>query len=128
MPDFYRINCWFIGMKKTKELLYTGDSVSADDTERLGIVNRVVPVDELEEDTQATVVKHSLVLPEVMRFTKKPINRTYEIMELYEALKTNIDFCNVLHTAEIPELVEFERIIEDQGLKAALKWRESRYS
>ena len=119
---------WVIGMKKTKELLYTGDSVSAEEAERLGIVNRVVPADKLEEETQAMAVKLSLVPPEVMRLTKQPINRTYEIMGLFEALKTNFDYSNVLHTADIPELVEFERIIEEQGLKAALRWRETRYS
>ena len=52
MPDFYRINSWFIGMKKTKELLNTGDSVSAEEYERLGIVNQVVPADEHENETQ----------------------------------------------------------------------------
>jgi enoyl-CoA hydratase len=119
---------WVVGMKKTRELLYTGDSVSAQEAERLGIVNRVVPADKLEEETQAMAVKLSLVPPEVMRLTKQPINRTYEIMGLFEALKTNIDYSSVLHTAGIPELVEFDRIIEEQGLKAALKWRESRYS
>ncbi|GAG19364.1 unnamed protein product, partial [marine sediment metagenome] len=119
---------WVVGMKKARELLYTGDSVSAQEAERLGIVNRVVPADKLEEETRAMAVKLSLVPPEVMRLTKQPINRTYEIMGLYEALKTNIDHSCVLHTAGIPELVEFDRIIEEQGLKAALKWRESRYS
>ena len=119
---------WVIGMKKTKELLYTGDSVSAEEAERLGIVNKVVPADKLEGETHAMAVKLALVPPEVMRLTKQPINRTYEIMGLYEALKTNIDHSCVLHTSDIPELVEFDRIIEEQGLKAALKWRESRYS
>ncbi len=94
----------------------------------LGIVNRVVPADDLEEETRAMAVKLSLVPPEVMRLTKQPINRTFEIMGLFEALKTNIDYSSVLHTADIPELAEFERIIEEQGLKAAQKWRESRYS
>jgi len=63
-----------------------------------------------------------------MLFPKQPINRTYEIMGLLEALKTNIDYSSVLHTADIPELAEFERITEEEGLKAALKWRENRYS
>jgi enoyl-CoA hydratase/carnithine racemase len=39
-------------LKKTKGLLYTGDSVSAEEVERLGIVNRVVPADEHENETQ----------------------------------------------------------------------------
>ena len=50
---------WGIGMKKTKELLYAGDSVSVEEAERLGIVNQVVPADKLEEETQAKAVKLS---------------------------------------------------------------------
>ena len=80
----------FPAKKKTKELLYTGDSVSAEEAERLGIVNRVVPADELEEETRDTAVKLLLMPPEVMRLTKQPINRAFEIMGLFEALKTNI--------------------------------------
>lgn len=119
---------WVIGMKKTKELLYTGDSVSAEKAEQMGIVNRVVPADELEEATQALALQIALVPLEVMRLTKIPINRTYEIMGLNEALKTNIELRAAQYMADIPELAEFSRIIKEEGLKAALKWRENRYS
>ena len=51
--------------------------------ERLGIVNQVVPADELEEETQVMAVKLSFVALEVIQLTKKPINRTYEIMGLF---------------------------------------------
>ena len=119
---------WIIGMKKTRELLYTGDSISAEEAERLGIVNRVVPEDKLEEETRSLAVKVALVPPDVMRLTKLPINRTFEIMGLKEALNANIDQSSMLNTADVPELAEFERITEENGLKAALKWREKRYS
>jgi hypothetical protein len=46
----------------------------------LEIINRIVPADELEEETQAMTVKLSIVPPEMMRLTKKPTKRTYEIM------------------------------------------------
>lgn len=119
---------WVIGMKKTKELLFTGDSVDADEAKQLGIVNRIVPADKLAEETKALALKIALVPPEVMRVTKAPINRTYEIMGINEAVKSNVDFSSVLHSADISELEEFEKITFEQGLKAALKWREERYS
>jgi enoyl-CoA hydratase/carnithine racemase len=50
-------------MKMTKELHYTGDSVSAGEAERLGIINRVVPTDELGEETQAMALNLSFVPP-----------------------------------------------------------------
>lgn len=37
-----------IGPHRTKELMFFGDKVPAGDAERLGLVNRVVPTDELE--------------------------------------------------------------------------------
>jgi enoyl-CoA hydratase/carnithine racemase len=40
-----------VGRKKTLEMVLTGDLISAAEAQRLGLVNRVVPDDELEEAT-----------------------------------------------------------------------------
>ena len=40
-----------VGRKKTLEMVLTGDMISAAEAQRLGLVNRVVPDDELEETT-----------------------------------------------------------------------------
>ncbi len=42
-----------IGMAKTKELLFTGDAVGAEEAVRLGLANRVVPAAELDRAVQA---------------------------------------------------------------------------
>lgn len=118
---------WIIGLKKTKELLYTGEAITAQEAARLGMVNRVVPRDRLEEEATALARKVALVPPEVMKLTKQPINRTFEIMGLYAALHQHIEVSGILNSADIPEVIEFQRIIVEQGLKAALQWRESRY-
>jgi 2-(1,2-epoxy-1,2-dihydrophenyl)acetyl-CoA isomerase len=43
--------CWLLprltGLQKAKELMFFGDALSATDAERLGLVNRVVPADEV---------------------------------------------------------------------------------
>ena len=39
-----------IGPQRAKELMFFGDALPAADAERLGLVNRVVPADELDED------------------------------------------------------------------------------
>jgi hypothetical protein len=33
----------------------------------------------------------------------------------------------ILNAVNSPELLEFNRIVREEGLKAALAWRESRY-
>jgi len=40
-----------VGRKKTLEMVLTGDIISASEAERLGLVNRVVPDDQLEQAT-----------------------------------------------------------------------------
>jgi enoyl-CoA hydratase len=42
---------WELGIRKAKELLFSGDPVSAADAHMLGMVNHVVPRDELEDRT-----------------------------------------------------------------------------
>ena len=37
-----------VGRKKTNELLLLGEQISAEEAERIGIVNRVVPADEFD--------------------------------------------------------------------------------
>ncbi len=46
-----------IGAGKAKELLYTGDFVDAAEAYRLGLVNRVVPVDSLMDEARALAKK-----------------------------------------------------------------------
>ncbi len=119
---------WIIGLKKTKELLYTGDSIGAREAERLGMVNRVVALGELESETEALARKISRVPAEVFRLTKASINRTYEIMGLQSALQGNVDLGSILHAAGEPEQIEFMKIANESGLKAALDWSKQRFS
>ncbi len=43
--------CRNIGRKKTLELMLTGKRISAEEAERIGLVNRAVPASELEKET-----------------------------------------------------------------------------
>ncbi len=46
-----------VGIAKAKELLFTGDIIGAEDALRIGLVNRVVPHDKLEEETRSFALK-----------------------------------------------------------------------
>jgi enoyl-CoA hydratase len=47
----YFTHAWELGARKAKELLFTGAAITADEAFRLGMVNRVVPDETLEEAT-----------------------------------------------------------------------------
>src|ERR1700712_5515926 len=47
----YHAHTWELGPRKAKEMLFTQDSVSAQEALQTGMVNHVVPLDELQEFT-----------------------------------------------------------------------------
>jgi enoyl-CoA hydratase/carnithine racemase len=68
-----------IGPHKAKELLFTGDTVSAKEAERIGIVNKVVPTDKLQEAAMEMAEKILKNIPETVRTTKSLINRGLKV-------------------------------------------------
>ena len=67
-----------IGVRKAKELLYTGDRISPAEAERLGLLNKVVPADKLEEATNELVRKLLTKSPMALKAVKKLVNRGME--------------------------------------------------
>lgn len=118
---------YLLGSKKARELLFTGDTIDAREAQTLGLVNRVVARARLEEETRALALKIARTPTEIIKLTKAPINRVFELMGLREAFAANVDASAILNGAELPEQQEFDRIAREQGLKAALSWRDNRF-
>jgi enoyl-CoA hydratase/carnithine racemase len=119
---------WLIGARRAKELLLTGeDRLSADQAHRIGLVNRVVPRAQLEQETLALAGKIAVMDPIAVSLTKKSINRSMEIAGFREALAANVDLDAIIESAETPERKEFNRIRQEHGLKAAITWRDDRF-
>jgi enoyl-CoA hydratase len=118
---------FLLGQKKTNELLLTGDVIDAAEAARLGLVNRVVAEDELEDAVAELVQKIAPTPLPVLRLTKLALLRAYEAMGLRSAVLSNLDLSAILNAAETPEQREFDEIVATRGLKAALAWRDARY-
>ncbi len=119
---------WVSGPKAAKELLLTGnDQVSATDALRLGIVNHVVPEGEVLAKAQSLAKAMAKASTRSVRMTKQAINRSYEAMGLSSALRTSLDIDVLLNAGSSPEKKEFARIRNEQGLKAAIAWRDARF-
>jgi enoyl-CoA hydratase/carnithine racemase len=73
---------WVIGMKKTRELLYTGfDRLTAEEALALGLVNRVVPPEELDAAVAQLVAAIARSSPLIVRIGKEAF---YEQIDLDE--------------------------------------------
>lgn len=118
---------FLIGQKKSNELLLTGDVVTAQAAEAMGLINYVVAVDELEDTVDKLARKIALTPAITLRMTKIALTRAYEAMGLRQAVMANLDVVAMLNSAYSPEKVEFGERVKSQGLREALNWRDSRY-
>ena len=64
-----------IGPARAKQYLLTGDPVSAVEAERIGLVNRVVPADRLQEEALAFAARLAEGAPLAIRHTKIAVNK-----------------------------------------------------
>jgi enoyl-CoA hydratase len=65
-----------VGMRKAKELIFTGKMISGKEAERIGLVNRAVPADQLESAVDELVAQLVDKSPVAMKISKAYINRT----------------------------------------------------
>jgi enoyl-CoA hydratase len=119
---------WIVGVRAAKELVFTGeDRIPATEAHRIGLVNRVVPRDELDDATLALANEIAKNEPFVVRTMKASINRVWQLAGLRAALDANTELDVMIETANLPARDEFRRITQEEGLKAAIAWRDARY-
>ncbi|MER5431853.1 enoyl-CoA hydratase/isomerase family protein [Streptomyces sp. NPDC002588] len=118
---------FLLGQKKTNELLFTGDRINAEQALAHGLVNKVVAGDELRSTARDLALRIAPTPLPILRLTKQALNRAYEAKGLRTAVDANVDISALINGANTPEQQEFDRIAAVEGLKAALKWRDSRY-
>jgi enoyl-CoA hydratase/carnithine racemase len=118
---------WVVGMKKTKELLLTGEQIDAAEAAAIGMVNRVVPDDEVQDRALELAQKLAKMPREAMGMNKAGINRVFDIQGLSAAIDYGVEIYALALTSQSDEREEFFRIGREQGMAAAFKWREARY-
>lgn len=120
---------WFTSPKTAKELLLTGtDQIDAGRALAMGIVNHVVPQGTELDKALAIAADMVAAAPLSVQLTKRAIHRTYEIMGMRQALLAALDTDVLIESTGGPERAEFNRIRREQGLKAALAWRDARFT
>ena len=119
---------WMIGFKKARELLYFGDMIDAETALEFGMINRVVPLDELKEKTLRFAKRMALISPQALEQTKLAINRGADAMGFTNAMQAGLDVVAPLYAAKTDVGVKFTEIRQKEGLRAALKWRRDQFA
>ena len=118
---------WILGAR-CRELVYTGDTVGAEEALRLGLVNRVFPKAALRAETLKIAKRMSQVALSCLQWNKRAINQTYESMGMSSAIRYGVEACAILDATETPEYRQFEDLRRTKGLGAALEWRNSLFA
>lgn len=89
---------WEFGPRKAKELLFTGGSITAQEAEQLGMVNKVVPLDDLVSTTMAMAHRIAQVDSFALRMAKRAVNHTMDIQGYTNSIDSVFDMHHFGHT------------------------------
>ncbi|MEM5388830.1 enoyl-CoA hydratase [Paraburkholderia phymatum] len=93
----YHGHTWELGPRKAKEMLFTGAFIDAHEAHRLGMVNRVVPLEQLGAETMALARQIAQRHPHPLLMAKRAVNQTMDIMGMDAAVKAVFDIHSLGH-------------------------------
>ena len=79
-PDENYAYFWMMPLRKLKEMIFTGRLYDAEEFYRIGLINKVVPQDKLDEEVMALVKDIMDINPVTQRLSKETINLMLDIM------------------------------------------------
>ncbi|MFQ5880101.1 MAG: enoyl-CoA hydratase-related protein [Dehalococcoidia bacterium] len=116
---------YLVGPQWAKRFLLTGDSVSGKEAERIGLVLKAVPADELEAEVESLADKMAKIDVDLLAANKRIVNVALELMGARTVQRLAAEMDGRAHLA--PSVAEFARIAREVGLKAALEWRDAKF-
>jgi enoyl-CoA hydratase len=94
----YFAHPWVMGPRFAKEFLFTGERVGAERALQLGMVNRVVPRDSLEDETTALAEKIAQMPRFGLALTKMAVNQAEDLMGLRAGMDAVYGLHHVAHS------------------------------
>ena len=92
-----------IGKGKAMEMMMTGDRIPAREAERLGLVNKVVPLTELEKETRNFAIKLAEKPPVALKLVKLLVNQGLDIPILAGLNRESLGWGVVFSTEDAKE-------------------------
>lgn len=114
---------WTMPIRHVRWLMYTGDLVDGREAERIHLVNRAVPGDQLMDEARRLARKLSRMPGSAIKFAKASINHQQESAGLTSSWLYNVEAISSLHAS--PEGRAWMRKMRDEPLKDVLAEREA---
>lgn len=121
----YHGHTWELGARLAKEILFTARSISAAEAKSVGMVNRVVPREELDSATRELALTIAKQDAFALRMAKRAVNHTLDVQGFTTAVQAVFDQHSLAHGNALsvggwPVMVDLEK------MKAAQAAREAR--
>jgi enoyl-CoA hydratase len=114
-----------IGMRKAKELMYTGDTISGTEAAEIGMINKAVPLEKLEEEVTILAERIGNQTPDALAVHKEAMNRWYQAMGMEASIMSAADYDLIYQQTQ--SAVDLNKKIREEGLKEAFTWRDTPY-
>jgi len=119
---------WAVGIRLSKEMLFTGRTLSGIEAAELGVVNKAVPAEDLEAEVMALADTISLMPADGVVMGKEAFRMMGDLMGVHSAFT----FGAMSHTMNTnarfePDEFNFFRERRDQGPRDAFHARDERY-
>lgn len=106
------VHAWEVGHRKAKEMLFTGESITAREGKELGMVNHVVPRDELDGFTLAMAEKIAQRPSIGLKFAKMSVNQSLDAQGMWTAIQSAF---NLHHLAHAHNSVVHGQVVDPAG-------------
>ena len=120
-----------VGMKKAKQLAFTGSMINAEEALRLGLVSEVVPAGDLDEQVWNLANTISKLPPASTRLNKRAINHYYESQGMFQSFEfaENLMYASYSASPEaLPHgLQDVDRVTEEEGMRAGFQYMNEAY-
>ena len=117
-----------IGVKKTRELMLTGEPIDAREAERIGLVNKVVPDDKLDEEVMRMAKIICLSPADGLAVGKAHMHMVLEAMGMSSTFTSGYILHTIYNNLRYkPDEFNFFKVAAEKGLKEAAHERDARY-
>ncbi|MFC3172817.1 enoyl-CoA hydratase [Novosphingobium bradum] len=114
----YHGHTWELGPRKAKEMLFTAQPVSALEAEKRGMVNKVVPLADLDAEARAMALQIAKMHPHALAMAKRAVNHTMDIIGQYAAIQSVFDIHQMGHASAYAQSGSMI-LVDHNAIKAA---------
>ena len=96
------IQPWILGLRMTMDMALTGRFISADEAYNCGLVTRIIPEDQIEEETRKMAESIAKVPPMTNYFSKKTAHNYFERRNIREWSEYALLMCLSTEQSSVP--------------------------